>query len=298
MIYYDSHVHTAFSTDSDTPMEQMVKQAIRTGLRGITFTDHMDYNFPLEYSKDSTPDCSPFTFDLEQYLTQLHQLEQTYGSEVQLYRGVEIGLKPDAVEKNIELSRDKRLDYIIGSIHLVDDMDPYFPQYWESFGEKNGITAYFETALQNVQHTYSASAFFHSDERSSSGKNDTFVLIDTFGHLDYIVRYAPSGYRFYSYRMYADLIDEILRVIVDRGISLEVNTSGYKNGGAMPNPNEDIIRRYRELGGERITFGSDAHTADLVAGRFPDAEKIVRNAGFDHYTTFIGHKPTFHKFDI
>lgn len=97
--------------------------------------------------------------------------------------------------------------------------------------------------------------------------------------------------------MYAELIDEILRVIVTREISLEVNTSGYKNGGTMPNPNEDIIRRYRELGGESVTFGSDAHTAGLLAARFADAETIVRNAGFDHYVTFTGHKPTFHKFE-
>lgn len=290
MIYYDSHVHTAFSTDSDAPMEQMVIQAIRTGLCGLTFTDHMDYHFPAEYSFDNSSDCPPFTFDLEKYLAQIEQMEQTYGAGLQLYRGVEIGLKPDAVEKNIELSRDKRLDYIIGSIHLVDDMDPYFPQYWEAFGEKNGITAYFEAALQNIQHTDSAAA-------CKNKTSDTFVRIDTFGHLDYIVRYAPSGCRFYSYRMYAELIDEILQIIVNRGICLEVNTSGYKNGSVMPNPNEDIIRRYRELGGEQITFGSDAHTPDRIADRFSDAERIVRNAGFDHYTTFIGHKPTFHNFD-
>ncbi len=315
MIYYDSHVHTAFSTDSDTPMEQMVKQAIRTGLRGLTFTDHMDYHFPAEYSFDNSSDCPPFTFDLEKYLTQICQMEQTYGAGLQIFRGVEIGLKLDAIEKNIELSRDKRLDYSIGSIHLVDDMDPYFPQYWEAFGEKKGIAAYFEAALQNVQHTYAASTcnsingnntsdrsrkIEHnnlSSKNSHPDKNDSFVRIDTFGHLDYIVRYAPSGRRFYSYQMYADVIDEILRIIVKRGISLEVNTSGYKNGGVMPNPNEDIIRRFRELGGEQITFGSDAHTAERMAGRFADAERIVRKAGFDHYTTFIGHKPTFHKFD-
>lgn len=276
MIDHDSHVHTAFSTDSDEPMEQMVKQAVRAGLHGITFTDHMDYNFPQAFNQDDT-DPAPFTFDLEQYLAQIGRLEKIYGSQVRIYRGVELGLKRDAVERNMALSRDSRLDYIIGSIHLVDDIDPYFPQYWDTFGEKAGITAYFETALQNVQ--------------------DARVPIDTFGHLDYIVRYAPSGNRFYSYRMYAELIDEILRVIVTRGISLEVNTSGYKNGGTMPNPNEDIIRRYRELGGESVTFGSDAHTAGLLAARFADAETIVRNAGFDHYVTFTGHKPTFHKFE-
>ncbi len=188
-----------------------------------------------------------------------------------------MGLKQDAIPKNRLLSRNKALDYIIGSIHLVDDIDPYFPEYWETFEEKKGLLHYFETTLENL-------------------KNLGDIHIDTLGHLDYIVRYSPSGYRLYSYQMFSDIIDEILHEIIEQGISLEINTSGYKNGGPMPNPCEDIIRRYKDLGGERITFGSDAHTTDRLSKQFSDAEKIAKNTGFDYYTTFCNHKPVFHKF--
>lgn len=274
MIYHDSHVHTLFSTDSSTPMASMVRRGIENGLHGITFTDHMDYHFPDRYRDEDGG--TPFAFDPEAYLYEISQVRERYGDQIRIYAGVELGLKEDAAEQNIALSRDLRFDYMIGSIHLVDNMDPYYAEYWEANEEKKGIEKYFLAMAENLK-----------------AEN---IQIDTLGHLDYIVRYAPSGSRIYSYRMYADIIDEILRRIIGRGIALEVNTAGYKNGGLMPNPNEDIIRRYREFGGELIAFGSDAHEPARLSARFEDAEKIVRNAGFQYYTTFVQHKPAFHKF--
>lgn len=278
MICHDSHVHTSFSTDSSAPMADMVRQGIENGLHGITFTDHMDYHFPdrYHYHFADQDDKALFTFDPERYLHEIAQVRECFGDRICICAGVELGLKEDAAEQNIALSRDSRFDYMIGSIHLVDDMDPYYAEYWEANGEKKAVEKYFLAMMENLK--------------------EEQIQIDTLGHLDYIVRYAPSGNAFYSYRMYADLIDAILRRIIDRGISLEVNTAGYKNGGLMPNPNEDIIGRYRELGGELITFGSDAHEPARLSARFGDAEQIVRNAGFRYYTTFVQHKPAFHKF--
>lgn len=278
MIYYDSHIHTSFSTDSDTPMENMVRQAIQNGLRGITFTDHMDFNFPLKYRWDnSLLEMPPFLFSLPDYHATIQELKKKYKNDIDIYYGVEMGLKTDSHAENHSLCLTDWLDYTIGSIHLVDNIDPYYPEYWNSFEEKKGLARYFETTLQNL---------------TQLGD----IHIDTLGHLDYIIRYSPSGYKLYSYRMFSDVIDEILHILIERGISLEINTSGYKNGGLMPNPGEDIIRRYKELGGEMITFGSDAHTTQLLSARFDDAEKTARNAGFEYYTTFIQHKPTFHSF--
>lgn len=278
MITYDSHIHTSFSTDSDTPMEDMVKQGIKNGLQGMTFTDHMDFNFPLKYLKDTSSSAMPpFLCSLPDYHACIRELKKKYQNDIEIYYGVEMGLKSDAKAENHSLSRTDWLDYTIGSIHLVDNIDPYYPEYWDSFEEKKGLARYFETTLQNLVEL-----------------GDTHI--DTLGHLDYIVRYSPSGYRLYSYPMFADVIDEILCILIERGISLEINTSGYKNGGIMPNPGEEIVRRYKELGGELISFGSDAHTTELLSARFNDAEKIARNAGFEYYATFIQHKPTFHSF--
>ena len=277
MIQYDSHIHTAFSTDSDTPMEDMIRQGIINNLSGITFTDHMDYGFPDTYEWNCPDGYSPFTFNLEQYIHYIQQFKDVYRDQIQIFCGVEIGLKEDVYEENVSLSQHPSLDYRIGSIHLVDNMDPYYPEYWECNDEKRSLEKYFETTLINIEKLGD-------------------IQIDTFGHLDYIVRYAPSGYKLYSYRAFSDLIDEILRQLIHREISLEVNTSGYKNGGTMPNPSEDILRRYKDLGGERISFGSDAHTPDRLSKHFTDAEKLVRELGYRRYVTFVEGNEVWHEF--
>ncbi len=272
MIYYDSHTHTSFSTDSDSSMALMIQNAISYGLKGITITDHMDYEFPMSEDYDTV---TPFTFDLDSYFAEISRFKHQYHSKIQIRTGVEIGLKEDAYDKNVTLSHRSELDYTIGSIHLIDNMDPYERIYWESYEEKKALRRYFETMLFNIQHLGD-------------------IHIDTLGHLDYVVRYAPSGYQCYSYTAFSDIIDEILRCIIEKQISLEINTSGYKKSITMPNPNEDVLRRYLDLGGHQITFGSDAHAPEGLAYRFLDAEKLAKKTGFTHYTTFEGHKPVLH----
>lgn len=273
MITYDSHLHTSFSTDSDTPMEHIVQQAIRNHLEGITFTDHMDYHFPL---CDDWNDDTPFQFDTELYFDSINKYKKTYSDQICIYTGVEIGLKEDARKENERLCSNGVFDYVIGSIHLIQNMDPYYSKYWESFEERKALLLYFETTLNNLQ-------------------NLGNIKIDTLGHLDYIVRYAPSGYRLYSYHKFSDVIDAILDELIKRDLCLEINTAGYKKGD-MPNPNVDILRRYRDMGGQWITFGSDAHTTEWVGYRFNDAKRVAAEAGFDHYVHFEQRKPVIHTF--
>ena len=190
---------------------------------------------------------------------------------------MEIGLKSDAYEENVALSKRRDLEYCIGSIHLVENMDPYYPDFWERYGEENGLKRYFETTYEQL-------------------KNLGEIQIDTVGHLDYITRYLPSGYAFYHYEKYVELIDEILKIILERNIILEINTSGYKNGGIMPNPCFEIIKRFRELGGENIIFGSDAHDISRVAADFDRAAMLAQKAGFSGYVSVKDHVRQFHSF--
>ena len=72
---------------------------------------------------------------------------------------------------------------------------------------------------------------------------------------------------------------------------LEVNTAGLKYGLGHPNPEESVLRRYRELGGTLITIGSDAHRPEHIAYDFEKAEDILRSLGFQSYTIFRQRKP-------
>ncbi len=82
---------------------------------------------------------------------------------------------------------------------------------------------------------------------------------DVLGHMDYIVRYGRHQAKEYNWKNCSDLIDEILRWLIEHGKGIEMNMAGFKYGLGFCHPYPEIIRRYRELGGEIITVDSDAH---------------------------------------
>ena len=163
-------------------------------------------------------------------------------------------------------------DFVIGSSHVMHGVDPYYPAYWENHTEEEGYQEYFESILENIA---------------------VFDGFDVYGHIDYVVRYGPNKNASYSYQKYADIIDEILKALIIKGKGIEINTGGFKYGLGHPNPAEDIIKRYHELGGEIITIGADAHQPEHVAFDFEKVPSILKEAGFTHYTVFKNRKPEF-----
>jgi histidinol phosphate phosphatase HisJ family len=266
MITADFHVHSAFSADGKAEMEAMVKKAIKTGLKTLCFTDHMDYDYPKIYGL-------AFEFDTEEYFKTIEMLKEKYRSQIEILAGVELGLQPQITDSMYTLINSYPFDFIIGSVHVVDGMDPYYPHYWEHITEKEGIHKCFKTIMECCK-TYQG---FH-----------------VCGHMDYIVRYAPGSkvnYKEYLYADYADIIDEILRTLLNNGKGIEINTSGYKYGLGHPHPKTEILKRYKELGGELITVGSDAHKPEHLCHEFGRAEALLKELGFRYYTIFRKGKP-------
>ena len=97
----------------------------------------------------------------------------------------------------------------------------------------------------------------------------------------------------YSYLKYAELIDEILKNIIAKGKGLELNMAGLKYGLPYAHPHPDVLKRYRELGGEIITVGADGHCPEHIAWDFDKANGILRACGFTYYTEFKQRKPVF-----
>lgn len=275
MIPSDNHVHTSFSSDSDTPMEEMLKQAIQSGFSSVCFTDHMDYDFP-DMGNGMT-----FLFDTEEYLLEINRLADKY-PQIQIRRGIELGLKPDIKEKCNSLTSSLPLDFVIGSTHLVDDQDPYYSVYWEGKTEKQGIDRFYEITLENIR---------------------AGIDFDVYGHIDYIIRYTPTQQEYRSKGIQNeeymkkclqdsfDIIDEILRLLIESGKGIELNTSGLKYGLGHPHPHEEILKRYRELGGEIITIGSDGHQPAHLAYDFAKVPELLRTCNFSYYTEFHHRKP-------
>lgn len=262
MIKTDCHMHTAISSDSDTPMKDMVCASIQKGLDLVTFTEHMDWEFPEIYELD-------FQFEPDVYFAETDRVRELYGDKITILDGIELGLKNDMTKDYNTLLGAYGWDFVIGSTHLVDDIDPYYADYWNGGTEYECINRYFESVYENIK---------------------AYNNFDSLGHLDYILRYAPAKPSVYSYNDFKDIIDSILRFIIKKEIALEVNSSGYKSIAA-PNPSRSIIERYLGLGGRLITIGSDAHTTEYVGYRFDELYRLLISAGIKEYAVYKNRTP-------
>lgn len=257
----DNHTHTCFSGDSEAPVRLQIEAAISAGLSGITFTDHLDPDFP--------PDHDLFMFDIDRYFKELTPLRERYQSQIDIRIGVEIGMRPDQKELLPRLADAYPFDVVIGSIHVVDLYDPYYPQYWRDYGTEKGLRRFFEATNECV---------------------NMFDFYDTLGHIDYIFRYMPKDGPQMRAQDFAPLIDEILLTLIRKGKALEINTAGWKYGLPYPHPCPDILKRYYELGGRRLTLGSDGHKPEHLAYDFEKVPAYLKECGFSEYSRYIGRK--------
>ena len=267
MINSDYHLHSSFSSDSETPMELQIEKAIELGLENLCFTEHMDLDYPKEYGE--------FTFSVEEYFKKIKEMQEKYNGKINIYKGVEFGLAPTLGERYEKIANQYDFDFIIGSTHLYNNLDPYFSAYWEGKTEYQGTMMYFEKILENIK---------------------AYNNYDTLGHIDYIIRYQnrkenPDRDKIllfdnYSYSEYGDILDEILKHVIYHGKALEVNAGGYRYGLGAPNPQYSTLVRYKELGGELITIGSDAHKSEYLGYSFDRVEALLKEVGFRYYATF------------
>lgn len=263
----DFHMHTEFSGDSNTPVRSQIEQAIRLGMKEICITDHHDY------------DCgfceTDFNLDIPPYLAAMKAISQEYAGRIRVNIGIELGLQRHIGDYLAQFSRQygEQLDFIIGSSHFADKLDPFDQIFWEGRTEAESFRRYFEVSRKRVEELW-----------------DCF---DSYGHLDYVVRYAPHQNRDYSYSRFADEIDALLKVLILRQKGLECNTGGLKYGLGHPNPCEEVLVRYRELGGEILTIGADAHAPAHVGYDFEKCRQLLLDCGFRYYTVFHGRKPEF-----
>lgn len=268
---WDSHLHTSFSADSEIAPEKMLQRANELGLMGITFTDHMDIDYPGE-------DPTKFELDIKEYLlymTKLMEAEANNQHDTAFLVGMELGLQTHLVDIHKSLLATLPLDYVIGSIHVVNSIDPYYPDYYKGRSGHEAYEEYFKCILENL---------------------NCFTEFDSLGHLDYITRYAKRHLSEkesrYDYKETQELIREIFRILIDKDIALEVNTGAYRAGLNEPNPTFDTLKFYKECGGSLITIGADAHKIEHVGLHFDKIADELKEIGFKEYAIYQKRKPT------
>lgn len=264
MIQSDYHVHSSFSGDCKVDMEIIIKSAIEKNVNNLCFTDHHDLDFPY-------PDIC-FELDIDSYYKRFIELKEKYKNHINLCLGIELGIQPHLYDKLSQIVSSYPFDFVLASNHLAKGQDPYIPSYFESRTKYDGYLDYFEEILSNVKNY-----------------ND----FDCYGHLDYVVRYGNFDNKKLEYNLFKDVLDEILITLINNNKGIELNTSGFRYGLNNPHPHSDVFRRYRELGGEIITIGSDSHKPEDLCGYFDKAKNILETLGFKYYTIYKNRKAEF-----
>ncbi len=260
----DYHLHSELSADSKVPIRSYLDRAIALGMKELCITDHDDYDSRLPENR--------FVLDYDRYYAALRQIQQEYEGKVRLNIGVEMGLLRHEAEHYAKNAVAHPFDFIIGSMHFIDGVDIYYPEYYQGRTEREAYEYFFDVTLDRVK------------------KLDYF---DVLGHLDVMVRYCPNRNKNFSYEAYKEYIDPILKCLIEKGKGLECNTGGLYRGLGHPNPTEDILKRYRELGGEILTVGSDSHVLEYLGYGFDKVPVMLKACGFKYYTVFRERKPVF-----
>ncbi|MGY0375057.1 histidinol phosphate phosphatase [Clostridium sp. JNZ J1-5] len=238
---FDTHMHTEYSSDSKMKINKVIDKSIKYNM-GVIITEHMDLNYR---------DKSKFRFDINDYFDSYNKYRNN-----KLLLGIEIGMCNKYLEENKSICIENPFDYVLGSLHEMYDIDLYEAE--ELYKNKNQTDFYQEYFQQMVSCV------------------DTHDFINSLGHIDYIARCAQYEDGEIYYEEYGEYIDEVLKKIIDKGITIELNTRRLSDKKAVENLIK-IYKRFYDLGGRYVTIGSDAHKDEDIGKNFNIAENIIND---------------------
>lgn len=239
---FDTHMHTRFSTDSTMDIDAAIARGRELDM-GIIITEHLDLDYPKPKA---------FVFDIDKYFLAYSRYR---GEQVLL--GIEIGMRSELVQANRELLEKYPFDFVIGSIHVIDNIDIYENRFYQGRSKREVYGQYFASMLDCL---------------------DCYDCIDSLGHIDYIARYARFADPELHYSEFADYFDQVLTTVAAKQKALEINTRRLDQpetvAALIP-----VYRRFAELGGSFVTIGSDAHIPQDIGRHFPLALEMAEKCG-------------------
>ena len=257
MTLTDLHSHSTFSTDGKSQLVDMVNTAKAKGLRYYGVSEHFDLD---EYSIRLYG-----SIDEKAYFARARELQRQLNSDGFTFLvGGEFNYVSDkrVLDKFLAIMARYKPDYVINSVHIVDGEECFRREYFQDKTKQYAYSRYLEQVAKSLDAPYK---------------------FDIVGHLGYVSRNSPYEDGKIRYVDFANLYDAILTKIVHMGVILEVNSS-TRGAGSDFLPDVDVLARYYELGGRKISLGSDAHYTSRIADKREQAAELLKNIGFTYIT--------------
>ena len=257
---YDFHTHSV-NSDGFGTVDELCSFALEKGVSGFAVTDHAD----MEYYEERD------TYNrIKKSIADVLEAREKYKGRLELYTGIELGEYLWSPEKAKEVLSLGPLDVVLCSVHC---------SLWEKYQRPYSKILFFEEEV--------------TDKEIEEYLDDYFkILIETSKAFDYDIlahivcpaRYITGRYgRKTELMNYKDEIAEILRTVIDKGASLEMNVAGFKKYTMQ---SEEIFSLYRDLGGRNVTIGQDTHKPHMIAENVGLGIEMLRSLGFDRYSIY------------
>ncbi len=274
-MFADYHVHTEFSDDSVYPMEDVIRDAVRMGMEEICITDHVDYGIKLDWDsgqKISYRNGEPLAnVDYPRYMDRIKEMQRRYGDRIRIRTGMEFGVQMHTIPQFEALFKRYPFDFIILSIHQVEDKEFWTQDFQRGRTQKEYNERYYQEMLDVVQ---------------------AYKNYSVLGHVDLICRYDEQG--LYPFEKIKPMIAQIFKIVIADGKGIELNTSYHRYGLQDTTPSTEILKLYRELGGEIVTLGSDSHKPEHLGAYIKEGMAVLKELGFKTFCTYEKMRPVFH----
>lgn len=268
MYLADYHIHSRISPDAQVSMKDLAEAGIAAGLDELCFTDHVE---PLCWGSEELRE----SYDWAALVAEFAEAKAAVGDRIHLRLGIELGDACCDFDHTEHLLKGApELDFVIGSVHLVGHhggtQDLYFFDPADELEARMGIRNYLERVRQIAD----------------------WGQFSVLGHLTLPLRYLNENRGFQlTFDGFEAEVEEIFHILIQRGCGIELNT----NRGNTPLPDKKWLRMYRDLGGEIITLGTDAHSAKYVGCAVREKQALLKECGFKRFCTFERQQPLWHE---
>lgn len=250
----DVHTHSSYSYDGREELNKMLEGAYQKGLAFYGVSEHFDYDVFLVTGKRSV--------DEEEYFHGARHLQEDYAGCMNVLIGGEFGYTEDTKAHTMYLSTYEKYhpDFVVNSVHGVHGDDYYYKKLFAGREKQEVYDEYLALVRNSLDAPYP---------------------YDIVGHFGYLARYAPYADRRLLLSEFGEKIDDILRTIIQKDKILEVNSSN-KGLEELTIPSYEILQRYHQLGGRKVSFASDAHDVERIADKREEVMNILKEIGFTH----------------
>ena len=259
----DLHIHTTFSPDAQSKMEDYIIRAIELGITTMGFSEHINYDgeyYGLELGET----------DVELYYNEIIRMRETYGDKIKILFGCEIGYDKNIEKRAEDLIAKYPFDYVINSIHSVCGEDAWLMPYYEPRTKKQAYDLYLDAVYNSLCASFS---------------------FNTVGHIGYVIRRAPYDEISMTMSEFGEKLDKIFNKIIELDVAMEINTKAC--GGFMYIPTVEMLERYFELGGRKITIGTDSHAIDRLLDGFGIVSEFLLSHGITETVSFENKKTVY-----